>query len=250
MEGSLWTTSPHLLCQIYNNREIIIHDDLWKNVKDENGKQILNTGVVQWKVFEEIVNWQKDKQLKIAPHLKPEHIKLTSWSKMNVNPARSVLSRETATAIRFLVKHENKPQEWLTTAYFCETVEDWFNVMNNRKLSMAFTKNNKTAVENWTCFLEWFMVFFASIQFNKKQKGGLWKVQKGVLLSTISVLYLVEKLFDLGYRYVLTARFTNDCIGKKHALKNKIYLHLILAAFGDAFRLCNFTEFFRAIDRV
>ena len=54
---------------------------------------------------------------------------------------------------------------------------------------------------------------------NKKQKGGLWKVQKGVLLSTCSVLYLVKKLFDLGYRYVLTARFTNDCIGKERCLK-------------------------------
>ena len=81
---------PHLLKSIrnslYNNKTIEIHEEF---VKEAN----LPTNKVQWSVIEAVYEFQKDSEWPLAPHLKKEYLKLSTWSKMNVKPARAVLSK-------------------------------------------------------------------------------------------------------------------------------------------------------------
>ena len=190
---------------LYNNKELTIHDSF---VEEED----LPSNTVYWAAIEAVVEFQKNSEWPLAPHLKPEYIKLNTWTKMNVRPARAVLSKETAQAINVLVNKYGKPKEWLTTAYFCACVSDWFDIMNNRRRSMAFSYKKREVHEEFTAYLKWFMRFYSSMKLHPNQKSGLKPSQKGVLISTSSVLYLQVILLDEGFVFVLTARFSNDCI--------------------------------------
>ena len=81
---------PHLLKSIrnslYNNKEISIHKEFVEEAE-------LPTDKVYWAAIEAVHEFQKDKEWPIAPHLKKEYLKLSSWSKMNVRPAKAVLSK-------------------------------------------------------------------------------------------------------------------------------------------------------------
>ena len=82
----------------------------------------LTTDEVRLFTIKKVVDLQENMELKIAPHLKPNMVNpnMSGFEKMRVNPARSVLSRETANAIRFCVQHypEKFDCEDLTTAVF------------------------------------------------------------------------------------------------------------------------------------
>ena len=79
---------------------------------------------------------------------------MSSFSKMRVTPARAVLSRNTANAIRFCVKHypSQFTDEDLTTAVFIEHIGDWYEICNNHRRGIAFSYYNREAHEryvNW-----------------------------------------------------------------------------------------------------
>ena len=214
---------PHILKNIRNgllkNKSFKIDE---KYVKEFD----LATNEVRLSTIQKVVDLQKDMELKIAPHLKPNMVnpKMSPFDKMHVNPARSVLSRETANAIRFCIEHypEKFNKEDLTTAVFIEHVGDWFEIMNNRKLALAFSKHKPEVYDKYLDWLIHFMEFFQSTKLHpKQQENSLKPTQKGVLMTTMSILMVQKDLLleEVGFRYVMSARFSNDCIGKKHGLK-------------------------------
>ena len=145
--------------------------------------------------------------------------KMSSFDRMRVNPARSVLSRETANAIRFCIEHypDKFNHEDLTTAVFIEHIGKWYEIMNNRKLSLAFSKKRPEEYDKYLDWLIHFMEFFSSTKLHSSQKENALKpTQKGVLLTTMSILMIQKDLLlpENGFEFVLTARFSNDCIGK------------------------------------
>ena len=71
-------------------------------------------------------------ELKVAPSLKQIHVNPGKFQKMKVNIAAQVLSHSTATALRLCVVRKLLPEAALTTAWFLQTVNDWFDVMNAR----------------------------------------------------------------------------------------------------------------------
>ena len=200
---------PHLLKSmrnaLYNNKIITIDPEI---VKEHN----LPSDKVHWAAIEDVAYFQKWKEFKIAPKLKKEYLNLTSWAKMNVPPAMAVLSRETAAAIELLVEKYDRPKEWLTTAFFCKAVDDWHSFMNNREISCAFRQKSPEHNIELVSFLRWFVRFYCTMKLHKNQKGGLKPSQRGVMLSTASIIHLQKELLDKGYSFVLTARFTNNCI--------------------------------------
>ena len=114
---------PHILKNIRNGllkNKVFTIDD--KYVQKFN----LKTNEVRFSTIQKVVDLQKDMELKIAPHLKPHMVdrNMSSFSKMRVTPARAVLSRNTANAIRFCVKHypSQFTDEDLTTAVFIEHI--------------------------------------------------------------------------------------------------------------------------------
>ena len=206
---------PHILKNIrnalLNNKVFKIDDRFVKEFK-------LSTNEVRLSTIEKVVNLQSNMELKIAPHLKPSMInpKMSGFDRMRVNPARSVLSQETANAIRFCTEHyDNFNHEDLTTALFIEHIGDWFEIMNNRKISFAFSKHKPEEYDKHLDWLIHFMDFFSTTKMHKSQKDNSLKpTQKGVLLTTMSILMVQKDLLlpENGFDFVLSARFSNDCI--------------------------------------
>ena len=106
---------------------------------------------------------------------------------------------------------------WLIfKTFLTEHVGDWYEIMNNRRISLAFSENKPDVYEKYVNWLGHFMDFFTTIKLHPSQKDNALKpTQKGVFLTTTSILMLQKELLQSGYEFVLTARFTNDCIGKK-----------------------------------
>ena len=91
---------------------------------------------------------------------------------------------------------------------------DWYEIMNNKKFALAFSKNKPDIHDKYMDWLIHFMDFFATTTLHKSQKESVLKpTQKGVLMTTLSVLQLQHFLLDIvGFQYVLSARFSNDCV--------------------------------------
>lgn len=75
---------------------------------------------------------------------------------------------------------------------------------------LALSKQNEDKYTDSVRFLRNIITLFHDIQIGNKH---VWKpVQTGFILTTTSILELVEMMLDEGYKFVLTSRFTNDNI--------------------------------------
>ena len=75
---------------------------------------------------------------------------------------------------------------------------------------MALSKCNQDAYQRALSHLESAVWIFENISIGQK---GHWKpVQTGVILATSSILDLHVELLSMGHTYVLTSRFTQDCL--------------------------------------
>ncbi|KAL1463996.1 hypothetical protein MTO96_027052, partial [Rhipicephalus appendiculatus] len=96
-----------------------------------------------------------------------------------------------------------------TTAWFFKQVNKWFDLMCSRHIGTAFSYSKPEEYDKAVSFMLFFMNLFRDI----KIADGSWKpVQTGVLLSTTSILSLQKDLLKEGYKFVLTARFTQDSL--------------------------------------
>ena len=76
--------------------------------------------------------------LHVFPKLSPDHIVLTSYSKMKVKLATQVLSRSVAIALE-----ESGNEEVLGTAQFCRMMNDFFDCTNVRSLTEHVRRRNQ-----------------------------------------------------------------------------------------------------------
>lgn len=107
------------------------------------------------------MKFQEGKQLKIAPHLTRKHIQPTQYEKMRVRTAAQVkllrryqsylkswflifkvLSHGTASGIRTMVESGDLKTESLSTAFFCQYFNNWFDIMNARHGGEAMFAND------------------------------------------------------------------------------------------------------------
>ena len=156
---------PHVLKNmrnaLLNNKIIWLSPDHLEEAKLEKGS------FAEWNVLVRLYYFLQEQKklgnlLTIAPHLTYEVLFPGPFAKMKVNLAKSVFSKETATAIRFVVEHfpDRFRKTDLTTAYFIDCVADWYNLCNNRKRCLAFSKMNEDVHAQVTAYLIWFMEFY------------------------------------------------------------------------------------------
>ena len=215
---------PHILKNIRN--ALLNNGTIWLSPDILREADLVPESSANYNVIVRLYHFLQDQKkqghlLTLAPHLTKEAIFPGPFAKMKVNLARSVMSKETAVAIRFVVQHypEKFHKEDLTTAFFIESVDNWYNIMNNRKLSLAFSRKNPEAHAEVISYLVWFMSMYGSCKLHHKQQDDTLKPsQEGVLLSTSSILYLQEKLLNQGFDWVLSARFSNDGIENYHSV--------------------------------
>lgn len=149
----------------------------------------------------------------MAYKLTPDLLDNAHYDKMKVTRARHVLNHDVSCGIKFMANPKNDDQ-YLTTAWFIEMVNKWFELMASRHVTMAISKINLEAYSGTIEFLKNFVELFENLQISGKSCKVIWKpIQTGVILTTTSILKLQDKfLNDYGFHYLLTARFTQDCL--------------------------------------
>lgn len=145
----------------------------------------------------------------LAPKLTKKDIEPTHFQKMNVGSAMHVFSNSTSAGLRYLVARENRSKDYLTTAWFIETINHWFDLMNSRHPVLALSKAKEEKYVAATSFLKMVITLFSGIGIGANRE---WKpVQTGVILSTTSVLALANDILQ-DQNFLLTSRLTQDCL--------------------------------------
>ncbi len=186
-----------------NGHDVVLPD--WVVTDNSLSSKIVSSSHLQM-----LLDFQNDLQLKLSPGLTSKTLAPSHFDKMKVSNAMSFFSHSNAAGLEYLVDHEQFPPALLTTAWFLKTVNRWFDLVSSRRrvtsLSLALPEKYKEAVG----FLESFMRMFEAMSIGSK---GDWKpVQTGVMITTNSILDVSDYLLRTGYGFVLTSRFTSDCI--------------------------------------
>ncbi|KAG0435504.1 hypothetical protein HPB47_018446 [Ixodes persulcatus] len=154
----------------------------------------------------QLAELQKNLAFKLAPKLRSELLDPNHFEKMKVSTALRVLSHSTATALRFLVENHGWSTNFLTTAWFLEQVNKWFDLMSSRHPVLAISRQNEACYKSTLDFLVKFKDLFLHLTIGN---GAFKPVQAGVILSTKSILDLQQSLIERHYfSFVLTFRFT------------------------------------------
>lgn len=180
-------------------------------------KYNLKSGKIDWNVIKKLINYQSGKELKIAPHLKDHMLVLGTYSKMNVGIAKKILSRDTGAAIEWLVKHENWPETDLATAKFCNLHGYWYDILSERGTTgLAFSLKNEEKHTEVIEFLQEFMEFIGGLKYEKNQVG-LKPVQKGILMSTTSIIWLQDFMLNkMKVDFFRAGKILGDAIESFH----------------------------------
>ena len=109
-------------------------------------------------------------------------------TKLKVKPAQTLLSRETAHAIRNLVYHHGKPRWWLTTAWFCDNHGQWSDIMSSRHKKWSFSLKKEAKYEELKQFLAGFMEDVRIMQVSDRFQP----IQRGLMLTTRSMVEMAE----------------------------------------------------------
>ena len=210
---------PHLLKNIrnalFNHGELTIHDQY---VQELN----LGSNKVKFEHIKKLVEFQEERQLKIAPHLSKADIDIGRYGKMKVKFATHVLSRETAVALRLAHAEysEEFPDEVLTTAMFCEKTGAFYDQMTHRGVGLAFSKLRPEKLEEAFAKLDWYMGFYTTLSIGKKHRGGqtLKPTQRGIIMATVSMIDLVKFMLEQdGVQFLRPGMVSNDPIENFHS---------------------------------
>ncbi|CAF2744721.1 unnamed protein product [Lepeophtheirus salmonis] len=107
------------------------------------------------------------------------------------------------------------PASYITTAWFCEQVGRWVDLMTSRSLGTALSKSKMDKYESSVQFPQDFCKIILSLTIGDGHKPTWKPVQKGIVLSTTSFLELSEYLISqAGFAFVFGSRFTQDCLEK------------------------------------
>lgn len=158
-----------------------------------------------------LASFQDQKDLKLAPKLTVESVTSTShFKKMNVAHALNIFSHSVSAGLRYLVEKEGYSQNLLTTAWFIELVHNWFKFMSSRHPVLALSQRNILEYSKAITLLNNFISIMNSIQIGNKV---IWKpVQCGIQLSTCSIINLCKELLEKDLSFLLTSRFSQDCV--------------------------------------
>lgn len=193
---------PHLIKNLNAalvNRHIIRHDNR----------------IVSIRPVEALAQFQEHCELKLAPNLKLSSLnKPKHFAKMKVANALHIISNSVAKGLLYMVEMDEMPSDLVKeakdTAWFLSLMNSWFDIMSSRSPVMALSLKNQSRYEEAIEVLNTVIYVVKNMRIG----DGQWKpVQTGILLSTHSVISLSQHLLgEHGIHFLLTARFTQDCL--------------------------------------
>ena len=162
--------------------------------------------------------------LHLLPKLTYEHIKLTSYSVMNVRLAAQVLSSTVGNVLQYF-----GPPEAAGTAKFCTIMDEFFDIVNIKNVQDHEDKLKPSLAPFESCddprllwlkevFLKYFNDWLTSINarpgdFTKNAKANMfisWQTFEGIKITVYSMIELIKYLLSNGVSYILTERFCQD----------------------------------------
>ena len=223
---SLWfiPDPPHLLKTARNC--------LSNSGSHKNSRYLLNNGKhLLWSHISSLYYDDMEGGLDYLPHLTLEHIKLTSYSVMNVRLAAQVLSnRVGSTIIDF------GPEEAKETGKFCLLMDKFFDCCNVTHRGDKPSRKEYSDINDdrfrWLReeFLPYFDKWKASLSTDKKDKGEhkkfiSWQTYEGLKMTVNSLIEVTQFLLNAGFTYVLPGKCNQDDLenyfGKQRAIGSR-----------------------------
>ncbi len=162
--------------------------------------------------------------LHLLPRLTYNHIRLNSYSVMNVKLAAQVLSSTVSCTLQ-----KFGPTDAQATAKFCEMMDKFFDCLNVRNTKEHIMKQKPTLMPytstgderfGWlnNTFLQYFKDWLSSIErkpgkYSKGDKANMfisYQTYEGLQITVKSVTELTKYLLSHGIQYILTERFCQD----------------------------------------
>ena len=164
--------------------------------------KIVSSGYIKNLWIKEI---NDDTSLRSLHHLNKDHLFPSHFSTMNVATAVQFFSVTTAAALEKAVQFKKIDKNALTTAWWIRLVQEWFEMMTARHVKKGITEKNRHVKLQ---FLNDFIKITQSMKF-----GEGWKpLQTGIILSTLSVINLVNDTLSSGFKYFLPGRLSQDAL--------------------------------------
>lgn len=198
---------PHLFKNIKNmfitNSFIYIPDEV-------RNRYNLPTNLICASHINDLISHQKDLHFSLAHKLTEEDLLPDNFKKMKVQTSTNVISHDVASGLKFISDELGKT-EYLTTAWFIDLIDKWFNYMSSRHPTSALSKHNKDSYNSIITFLDEVISIFSQMSVGEKR---MWKpAQTGLIISTTSILNLQDYfLNEKKFSSFLTSRFTQDCL--------------------------------------
>lgn len=194
---------PHLLKAVRNN--------LFSNVFQYQNK------TTNWKYIREFYEKDKEMPFRLAPKLSEKHMNPTAFKKMKVKFATQVLSHSVASAISTYVSLKALPEDAMDTVYIIDKFDKLMDIFNADNILAA--KKHRTAFsgeEFKVQFLEETSEFLKTLKVVSKDlsknKTNIVSFIDGWRISINSLLNLWHDLKEVGFKFILTRRLSQDCL--------------------------------------
>ena len=171
----------HLLKNIHNHLtrgKVIYLPDY--AVADNN----LASNSVSITFIKEIPKHDSLHSLKIAPHLSEKEVDPGHFHKMEVSLDRNLLWRKTGAALRFLMQEGVIGHSASATAWFCDQIGLWYDLMTSRSTSMGLSLFDMKKHAEAVTFLESIIKLFTVVKIGSETKPTWKPVQSGTILAT------------------------------------------------------------------
>ena len=215
---------PHALKSIKTS---LINNEIIKIHPTHVAEFGLPSDTVKSKYLMEIVKADEGDDYKLAPKLNHKILEKSHFQKMRVNNSKYTVNIQSSSSLEFLTGGNSKDPR-ITTVWFMQFIDRWFNIMSNRKISLALSLKNFDKYIETICFLIKAIDIFSKLEVGIKVG---WKpFQTSVLISTQTVLDLSAfLLLDRKFKFFFTSRISQDCLENifstirlKHVIPNAV----------------------------
>jgi len=193
-----------------------------------------------------LLDLQESSELKIAPSLRRQQVEPRQFEKMKVRVAAQLFSHSVSSALQFCVSVGLLPLAALTTAWFLEFFNTWFDVANARTNLQALHPNSVTKISALKSMLS----LATNLSFRSRAATCVnrtaWKpIQTGLLMASKSLLDMHADFVQTGYyRFLLTSRLTQDALENLFSqIRGRGDSHPTAVKFRHNLRLISISQF-------
>ncbi len=214
-----FSDAPHLLKTSRNC--------LFNSGTGKHSRLMWNGDYMMWKHISALYHADLEQGLHQLPKITPDHINLTSFSKMKVNLSAQVLSNTMALALQRFFPDGDAEQ----TARFCEMVNKFFDCLNVRSSTEHVRKRNDFLEPysssndkrfDWlqNTFLVYLEEWYTATQhrpgvFSKDDRAKMFishQTYQGLKITVYSLIGITKFLLSAGMKFVLSEKFCQDAL--------------------------------------